>query len=225
METANLQQSSDTWYVYAIECSNGSVYIGQAKDILSRWKKHQSGNGARWTKKYKPVCLFYYEQLDTLKEALKREKELKTTTGRRFLKKILIGSQSGDPTSELLIRIQTDWMKNHGNQTRVVRKSMSKKRRRNNEAKRCFMEIKYSEKAVKQIKQIHKGDKKSARMIMEAIEAFAQNPSGNFDIKVLKGKYGEFKRLRVGKYRIIFDGEGNIMFIYEVKHRQEAYNG
>ncbi len=86
------------------------------------------------------------------------------------------------------------------------------------------MEIKYSEKAVKQIKQIYKGDKKSARMIIETIEVYAKNPGGNFDVKVLKGKYGEFKRLRAGKYRIIFDNDGNIMFVYEVKHRQEAYN-
>jgi len=39
----------------------------------------------------------------------------------------------------------------------------------------------------------------------------------------LKGKYAEFKRLRVGKYRIIFDDDGKVMVIYEVKHRQEAY--
>jgi addiction module RelE/StbE family toxin len=87
------------------------------------------------------------------------------------------------------------------------------------------MEIKYSERAVKQFKQIHKGDKKSVKLIVETIEAYGQNPVGSFDIKVLKGKYGEFKRLRVGKYRIIFDDDGNVMFIYEVKHRQEAYNG
>jgi mRNA-degrading endonuclease RelE of RelBE toxin-antitoxin system len=87
------------------------------------------------------------------------------------------------------------------------------------------MEIEYSERAVKQIKQIHKGDKKSAKMIMETIEAYARNQKGNFDIKVLKGKYGEFKRLRVGKYRIIFDDVDKVMFVYEVKHRQEAYNG
>jgi mRNA interferase RelE/StbE len=87
------------------------------------------------------------------------------------------------------------------------------------------MEIKYSDRAVKQIKQIHKGDKKSVRMIIDAVEAYARNPGGVSDIKVLKGKYGEFKRLRVGKYRIIFDDDGNTMFIYEVKHRQEAYNG
>lgn len=87
------------------------------------------------------------------------------------------------------------------------------------------MEIKYSERAVKQIKHIHKGDRKSAEMIIATIETFAQNPIGNFDIKVLKGKYGEFKRLRIGKYRIIFDDDDKVMFIYEVKHRQEAYNG
>jgi mRNA-degrading endonuclease RelE of RelBE toxin-antitoxin system len=56
-------------------------------------------------------------------------------------------------------------------------------------------------------------------VIIEALEAYARNPGGSFDVKVLKGKYGEFKRLRVGKYRIIFDDDGNIMFIYEVKHR------
>ena len=87
------------------------------------------------------------------------------------------------------------------------------------------MEIKYSERAIKQIKQIHKGDKKSAKMIMETIEAYAKNQKGNFDIKILKGKYGEFRRLRVRKYRIIFDDAGKAMFVYEVKHQQEAYNG
>ncbi len=86
------------------------------------------------------------------------------------------------------------------------------------------MEIKYSEKAVRQLKRIAKGDKKSAAMILRAIEKYRNNPQGNFDIKVLKGKYGNFKRLRAGNYRIIFDDDGNMMFIYEVKHRQEAYH-
>jgi mRNA-degrading endonuclease RelE of RelBE toxin-antitoxin system len=85
------------------------------------------------------------------------------------------------------------------------------------------LEIKYSENAVKQIKQIMKGDRKSAIAIIGIIEAYAKNPGGNFDIKTLKGKYAEFKRLRVGKYRIIFDDDGKVMVIYEVKHRQEAY--
>ena len=60
-----------------------------------------------------------------------------------------------------------------------------------------MVEIKYSEKAVKQIKKIHRGDRKSSGMILKIIESYATNPSGNFDIKVLKGKYGNLKRLRV----------------------------
>ncbi|MBU1052989.1 MAG: type II toxin-antitoxin system RelE/ParE family toxin [Proteobacteria bacterium] len=87
-----------------------------------------------------------------------------------------------------------------------------------------MMEIQYSEKAVKQINKIYKGDKKSAGMILKTIEAYAKNPEEKFDVKVLKGKYGEFKRLRAGTYRIIFEDNGNIILIYEIKHRQGAYN-
>jgi len=88
------------------------------------------------------------------------------------------------------------------------------------------MDIRYSEKAEKQIKKIYKGDKKSAVMIIEAIESFAMPSSRkkDFDVKVLKGKYGDFKRLRVGNYRVIFEDNRTIMLIYEVKHRQEAYH-
>jgi len=41
------------------------------------------------------------------------------------------------------------------------------------------MEIRYSEKADKQIKKIFKGDRKSAKMIIKTIESYAENPSGN----------------------------------------------
>ena len=87
-----------------------------------------------------------------------------------------------------------------------------------------IMEIKYSETAVKQLKQIAKGDKKSAARILKGIEAYAHDPKGSFDIKLLKGKYAVFKRLRIGNYRVIFDDEGSVMLVYEVKHRQEAYH-
>ncbi|GAB62185.1 conserved hypothetical protein [Candidatus Jettenia caeni] len=86
------------------------------------------------------------------------------------------------------------------------------------------MEIKYSEKSIKQITKIHKGDKKIAEKTLKTIEAYAKNPSGNFDIKVLKGKYGNFKRLRVGDFRVIFQEDKTDMLIYEIKHRKEAYN-
>lgn len=85
------------------------------------------------------------------------------------------------------------------------------------------MEILYSQKAEKQLKKIHKSDRESAVRIIKAIEAYAENPSGRFDVKILKGKLASFKRLRVGNYRIIFDEEGIILYIYQIKHRQESY--
>jgi mRNA interferase RelE/StbE len=86
------------------------------------------------------------------------------------------------------------------------------------------LEIKYSEKAVKQLKKIHKGDRKSAAMILKTIETYAVKPSGRFDVKILKGKFGDLKRLRAGNYRVIFDDEKNVILVYEIKHRQEAYH-
>lgn len=88
------------------------------------------------------------------------------------------------------------------------------------------MNIRYSEKAEKQIKKIHKGDRKSAAMIISAIESFAAHTGKqkDFDVKILKGKYGNFKRLRASNYLVIFEDDGTIMLIYEIKHRQEAYH-
>jgi mRNA-degrading endonuclease RelE of RelBE toxin-antitoxin system len=85
------------------------------------------------------------------------------------------------------------------------------------------MEIRYSEKAVKQPETIAKGDKKSAAIILAGPEGYAADPQGSFDVKVLKGKLGDIKRLRAGKYRILFDDDNEVISVYEVKHRREAY--
>jgi len=104
-----LVSEQDKWYVYAIECNNGSVYIGQTKKMLDRWRLHQKGKAAQWTKKHEPIRLFYYEIVDTFKEALGREKKLKKTSGRRCLKDLLkIDSQAGESVETLLERIKQE---------------------------------------------------------------------------------------------------------------------
>jgi putative endonuclease len=97
------------WFVYAIECNNGSVYIGQTKKILDRWKLHQKGKAAQWTKKHEPIRLFYYEIVDSFKEALDREKKLKKTSGRKCLKDLLkIDSQAGESAEILIEKIKQE---------------------------------------------------------------------------------------------------------------------
>jgi mRNA-degrading endonuclease RelE of RelBE toxin-antitoxin system len=60
---------------------------------------------------------------------------------------------------------------------------------------------------------------------MAAIESLSAGiTKKTLDIKTLKGKYGAFKRMRIGNYRIIFEDDGHILLIYEIKHRQEAYH-
>ena len=80
------------WYVYAIECDNNSVYIGQTFDLANRWILHCTGKGADWTKKHKPVRLFHFETVNSFIDAFHKEKEWKTSNGRRKLKKILLES-------------------------------------------------------------------------------------------------------------------------------------
>lgn len=71
------QPSEGKWFIYAIECEDGSVYIGQTVDMANRWKQHSSGRGARWTRLHKPVQIFYYEEASSYKEAWHRERDLK----------------------------------------------------------------------------------------------------------------------------------------------------
>jgi putative endonuclease len=79
----------EKYFIYAILCSNKTVYIGQTSDLQQRWKMHVKGKGAQWTKKYPPVSLFYFEEAESLIEAMRREKELKKSTGRKMLKELL----------------------------------------------------------------------------------------------------------------------------------------
>jgi len=76
----------DTYYVYAIKCEGDSIYIGQTHDLRQRWHEHVSGRGADWTKSHKPKQIVHHEIYKTREEAVQREKELKTTSGRRWLK-------------------------------------------------------------------------------------------------------------------------------------------
>lgn len=74
------------WFVYALECENGSVYIGYTEDVARRFDEHVSGKGAEWTKQHPPRRVAYWEELPTRNAAIGREKKLKTGAGREWLK-------------------------------------------------------------------------------------------------------------------------------------------
>ncbi|HEY2344273.1 MAG TPA: GIY-YIG nuclease family protein [Xanthomonadaceae bacterium] len=45
------------WFVYLIECRDGSIYTGIAVDVARRYAQHASGKGARYTRSHPPVRL------------------------------------------------------------------------------------------------------------------------------------------------------------------------
>ena len=78
------------YYVYLLECQKDkSWYIGYIKDLRTRIKDHQTGNGCRTTSLKKDWKLIYYESYLNKADALGREKFLKGGSGRKYLNKQL----------------------------------------------------------------------------------------------------------------------------------------
>ena len=65
------------WWVYIVECVDGTFYTGITTDINKRIKKHNSGDGAKYTRSRCPVQLLYYEEHKNRSSATKREIEIK----------------------------------------------------------------------------------------------------------------------------------------------------
>ena len=78
----------DSHYVYIVKCKDGSLYTGYAKDVEQRVKKHNLGQGAKYTKNRRRVTLVYQEIHDTKSSGLKREYEIKTYSRNKKLQLI-----------------------------------------------------------------------------------------------------------------------------------------
>jgi putative endonuclease len=46
-----------SWFVYVIECRDGSLYTGIAVDVAKRYATHAAGKGARYTRSHPPARL------------------------------------------------------------------------------------------------------------------------------------------------------------------------
>ena len=68
------------WYVYILRCGDGSLYTGSTTDVARRFREHQNGTGARYTRSHLPVALAYTEALHDRSSALRREAAIKRLT-------------------------------------------------------------------------------------------------------------------------------------------------
>ena len=65
------------FYVYILECADGSYYIGFTYDLFTRVKYHYKGEGAAYTRKRLPVELVFFTEFSKQCDALDFEKQIK----------------------------------------------------------------------------------------------------------------------------------------------------
>jgi len=68
------------WYVYILECSDGSYYTGSTCDVKGRIEKHNDGKASKYTRSRLPVRLIYLERFGSRSSACSREHRIKKMT-------------------------------------------------------------------------------------------------------------------------------------------------
>jgi len=66
------------YFIYILECADGSFYVGCTNNLERRLKQHNNSKwGSHYTKIRRPVILKYMEEFKVLIEARRRETEIK----------------------------------------------------------------------------------------------------------------------------------------------------
>ena len=74
------------FYIYILKSEKDSkFYTGYTKDLRKRLKMHHDGN-VKSTKNRRPLKLVYFEGCLNQQDATHREKYLKTSWGKRYIK-------------------------------------------------------------------------------------------------------------------------------------------
>ena len=81
----------DNWYVYIVECSDGTLYTGISNNIDKRISDHNLGIGSKYTKGRRPVKLLSKWDCADKSHASKMEYRIKRLTREEKLKSIVNG--------------------------------------------------------------------------------------------------------------------------------------
>lgn len=79
----------DKWYVYIVECSDGTLYTGITNEIEKRINTHNSGKGSKYTRSRLPVVVKRIWEVKNRSEASKMEYKIKQLKRDEKLKLIL----------------------------------------------------------------------------------------------------------------------------------------
>jgi putative endonuclease len=67
----------ERWFVYVVECADGTLYTGVARDVAARLAAHEAGRGAKYTRGRGPLRLLRKRRCETHGDALRLELALK----------------------------------------------------------------------------------------------------------------------------------------------------
>ena len=85
----------DKFFVYIVECRNGTFYTGHTNDLQKRLREHnESKRGARYTRCKRPVKLVWKKEYRHSKYAMSAEHKIKELN--RYQKKLLVGGMRLD---------------------------------------------------------------------------------------------------------------------------------
>ncbi|MHB1057836.1 MAG: GIY-YIG nuclease family protein [Rhodanobacter sp.] len=88
------------WAVYLLECADGRVYTGIARDPEQRYAKHLAGKGARFTRSNPPKQLLGWVWVASHGEALRLEIAWKRLPRDRRIAALQTGMRNADAAGE-----------------------------------------------------------------------------------------------------------------------------
>ena len=75
--TEEINKNSKPWFVYLLECQDGSFYTGVTNDLNNRMKTHSSGKGSKYVAKKGFKQLLKYRLCLDKSDACKCEYQIK----------------------------------------------------------------------------------------------------------------------------------------------------
>ena len=90
------------WYLYLLECLDGSIYTGIALDVAARYLAHANGTGARYTRAHPPRRILASQSFPDRSSASKAEyrvKQLSPAEKRHLAAQLAASAENQMPVS------------------------------------------------------------------------------------------------------------------------------
>lgn len=68
---------SSVYFVYILQCNDGTLYTGMTTDVQRRFREHKEGKGGNYTRTHGAEKMVYVEECADRSSALKREAAIK----------------------------------------------------------------------------------------------------------------------------------------------------